>query len=564
MTEKGDFIKFQTTRQEPLRLQIALSELTENQTLPEEEREAYLAYLNQRKRPAVEALVRAGNLEGLTFLYRCGILESKYLDDYGKLAVKENQLQIQWWLSYGIKESGVRTLEQPSPQTEEGETARRIWELTRRRAELCFPYLASAFCALKPKVSQELQPFGTDGKNLYFRQEATEAWFQRKPEMLMRAFLHMILHCLYLHIFSERPLEDGEQKNRDLACDIFVEAVIDLQFLKEPVSSFRKKWYALWKEQKCLAGPERMEAWLCREALTQEERTLLERDFTVDDHRKWYRMPGFSQARAEGESRRTENLGQRRAYLRELQNRVDFWLRTGQFSVSQAQQQAGKIGTAAGSLAEFLSLEKKKKYDYRAFLRRFAVFGEEVCLDLDQFDYIPYSYSREHYEKLVFLEPLEYTEVHKLQELVIAIDTSGSCSGPIVRRFMEETYQILSSRENFFRRMRVHIIQCDSMIQGYACIRDEEEWKDYLKNLKVQGFGGTDFRPVFRLVEELREKKEIQDLKGLLYFTDGDGIYPRTAPDYETAFVFLNEALEMQQVPSWAIKLNLELKINEY
>ena len=36
------------------------------------------------------------------------------------------------------------------------------------------------------------------------------------------------------------------------------------------------------------------------------------------------------------------------------------------------------------------------------------VSGEEVELDLDSFDYITYWYSREHYEGVVLLEPLEY------------------------------------------------------------------------------------------------------------------------------------------------------------
>ena len=184
-------------------------------------------------------------------------------------------------------------------------------------------------------------------------------------------------------------------------------------------------------------------------------------------------------------------------------------------------------------------------------------------LDLESFDYIPYIYSRQHYENLVFLEPLEYAEVHKLRELIIAIDTSGSCRGRIVRQFLEETYEILSRRENFFRKMRVHLIQCDSMIQGYACIESQEQWKQYVEHLKVQGFGGTDFRPVFRWVEQLREKKEIQNPGGLIYFTDGDGIYPKKAPDYETAFVFLNDSLKKGEVPSWAADLNLQISVEE-
>lgn len=47
------------------------------------------------------------------------------------------------------------------------------------------------------------------------------------------------------------------------------------------------------------------------------------------------------------------------------------------------------------------------------------------------------------------IEPLEYKEVNRLEELVIAIDTSGSCSGETVQRFLGETYGILSEKENF-------------------------------------------------------------------------------------------------------------------
>lgn len=164
---------------------------------------------------------------------------------------------------------------------------------------------------------------------------------------------------------------------------------------------------------------------------------------------------------------------------------------------------------------------------------------------------------------MVFLEPLEYAEVHKVRELIIAIDTSGSCRGEVVRNFLEETYTILSRKENFFRKMRIHLIQCDSMIQEYVCIESQEQWQEYVKHLKVQGLGGTDFRPVFELVEQMREKGEVERPGGLIYFTDGDGIYPRKAPDYETAFVFLNDALKKGNVPPWAVELNLQIALEE-
>lgn len=47
-------------------------------------------------------------------------------------------------------------------------------------------------------------------------------------------------------------------------------------------------------------------------------------------------------------------------------------------------------------------------------------------------------------------------------------------------------------------------------------------------------------------------------MKGLLYFTDGEGIYPVKRPVYDTAFVFVKDQYTDISVPAWAIKLILE------
>ena len=79
-----------------------------------------------------------------------------------------------------------------------------------------------------------------------------------------------------------------------------------------------------------------------------------------------------------------------------------------------------------------------------------------------------------------------------------------------------------------------------------------------MDSLELFGEGGTDFRPAFAYVEELMRKQELTRLKGLLYFTDGKGIYPQKMPPYETAFLFLEEDYEDVDVPPWAMKLILE------
>ena len=47
----------------------------------------------------------------------------------------------------------------------------------------------------------------------------------------------------------------------------------------------------------------------------------------------------------------------------------------------------------------------------------------------------------------------------------------------------------------------------------------------------------------------------------MLYFTDGDGIYPDQKPWYETAFVYLNDAARKGRAPAWAWELNLNMEL---
>ena len=149
-------------------------------------------------------------------------------------------------------------------------------------------------------------------------------------------------------------------------------------------------------------------------------------------------------------------------------------------------------------------------------------------------------------------------EVKRIKEFVIAIDTSGSVVGEQVQAFVRKTYNILKSTESFFSKINLHIIQCDADIQEHIKITNQDEFDEYLKTMQIKGLGGTDFRPVFEKVDELIKNKEFRNLKGLIYFTDGYGVFPERKPDYDTAFVFVKDDYEIPDVPPWAIKLVLE------
>ena len=150
-----------------------------------------------------------------------------------------------------------------------------------------------------------------------------------------------------------------------------------------------------------------------------------------------------------------------------------------------------------------LVIENRERQSYREFLRKFSVISEELGIDPDTFDYAFYSYGLSLYGNMPLIEPQETKEVKKIRDFAVVIDTSMSCSGDTVRKFLEVTYDVLSGKEQFFQKVNVHIIQCDEEVQSDVKITCEEELKAYMENLTLYGEGGTDFRPAFAYVDEL-------------------------------------------------------------
>lgn len=216
-------------------------------------------------------------------------------------------------------------------------------------------------------------------------------------------------------------------------------------------------------------------------------------------------------------------------------------------------------GEEAGSLMANLSVANRKRYDYADFLRRFMVVTEETQLNMDEFDYLYYTYGMELYGNMPLIEPLEYKETQRVRDFVIALDTSESVSGPLIKRFLSHTFDILKSSESYTTEVNVHIIQCDARVQADLKVSSLRDVDALMERMLVRGFGGTDFRPVFDYVETLRRTGELTDLKGLIYFTDGLGQFPEHPPDYDTAFVFMDEGDGLlPPVPPWAMKVVID------
>ena len=177
-------------------------------------------------------------------------------------------------------------------------------------------------------------------------------------------------------------------------------------------------------------------------------------------------------------------------------------------------------------------------------------------MDDDSFDYNFYTYGLRLYGNMPLIEPLESKEVKKIEEFVIVIDTSMSCSGELVQRFLEETYGILSDSGNFFQKVNIHIIQCDEKVHSDVKITSREELQDYMDSLELYGDGGTDFRPAFAYVEELMEKREFENLKGLVYFYRRLRYFFRQRCRHTGQHLyFMEQEPEDVDIPAWAMKL---------
>ena len=219
---------------------------------------------------------------------------------------------------------------------------------------------------------------------------------------------------------------------------------------------------------------------------------------------------------------------------------------------------SGKIGLNVGTFQVNLTVANRKRYDYRAFLKRFSALSEEMKTSPDEFDYISYTYGLSRYKNMPLIEPLEYQESNRIRDFVIAIDTSASCAGKLVRTFAEKTYDVLKNSEGFGHKVNIHVIQCDCDVTRDVKITSIRDIDRAFEEFVTRGFGGTDLRPVFKYVDELVRTRELANLKGLIYFTDGLGKYPVTPPAYETAFVFVDDTPRERKVPPWAMKVLLD------
>ncbi len=426
------------------------------------------------------------------------------------------------------------------------EIGRKILENTRMELCLSMPFLTSPLNMLSARMDLTTRSIGTDGGEIRFHPFYVMNTFLEHPLRLHRAMLHMLMHCLFRHIASSPRYEKREMW--DISCDIAAEAVTDSlhsELLSDVLSDFRVEWYEKLNQSCGVLTAEHIYAYFEKNRPDLDALEALRGEFSLCDHSFWDRNP-------EKNRRKPPDV------MMPPRPTPEQWEKQAKSLRTELETFGKKAGKGGGDLARLLNFEYRERPLYRDFLERFTVLREIPEVDPDSFDYGFYHYGMERYGNMPLIEENEYREEKRVEELVIAIDTSASCQASLVQKFLNETASVLGERKKYFRRVNIRILECDDRIRGDTRITSIDALFSMAGKFTVHGGGGTDFRPVFRYVEALRQRGELKNLRGLLYFTDGFGVYPEKPARYETAFIFRrDETYADRDVPAWALRLYL-------
>lgn len=421
-----------------------------------------------------------------------------------------------------------------------------------------------------------------DGLHFHYPPIAVIKTFQNNPKTLTRGYFHVVLHSIFQHIWFSK---DRKITLWNLASDIAVENVImqiGLECMALDSDEEKQREIRKISEKVRVLSAQNIYHYL-EDELNSDQIKLLSALFRYDSHDCWYDIRnaiGSSEELFGDEvkddkagvgnnhfAKASHDTGEREegkedqnaedAQIEQIANKLKDWQEISEKIETDLETFNKEFGDKVEAMVQSLAQLHKEKYDYSTFLKRFMRIGEKMMINDDEFDTIFYTYGLQVYKNMPLIEPLEYKETSNVKELVIAIDTSGSVQGDVVQGFLQKTYDLFQAKENFFSRFNIHIVQCDMKIQDKVIVHNASEFTSYIENMQITGLGGTDFRPVFSYCDEMIETGQFRDFGGLLYFTDGDGVYPKKKPSYTTAFLF-PEGNKDITVPPWAIRYILE------
>ena len=190
----------------------------------------------------------------------------------------------------------------------------------------------------------------------------------------------------------------------------------------------------------------------------------------------------------------------------------DFADRMREAVIAEAQRCQRTKGRMPAGLEGILDALPKPEIDWRQYLASF------VCS-------IPNGNVTWKRVNRRFLHNDMYFPSHRSEKIKVAaiVDTSGSCWGDLSKFFSE-----LNSLLKTFGGYELTVIQCDADVHSIVKYNEENPFPvDDPKAIKVDGCGGSDFRPAFKA---LRKEGIENEVDAVICLTDGEIDFPSYPP----------------------------------
>jgi len=454
--------------------------------------------------------------------------------------------------SKGITEYTKEECEDPQLK-KQIKNAESILEMVIKKLCKRYPLLHPAIRYFECVAVKEEIILETDGKYVFYQpQKIEKIYVTRTLRELELKYLHFVLHGLLGHFYIHQKL--GTDFLWDAIMDYEVAMITNSMMSRNIRDAGRKRlgmrglyWYAQ-KQPKIAAQLREQKIW--------------------DNHKVWERgtekkIGSLQLEKSEGDGSGTEMTDIRlQGFPLEAEEEYDAeekWKAIQEMigmGKEMNPQNLKKIlnsklaGKEKGYGAEIYEAAEENGNSYREYIRQFLKEREIVREQDGTIDKMLYSFGFELYGDVAFIEPEEYSENKAMKKVVIAIDTSGSCCGDIMNEFLRETKNLLQDISEISSFEEVILMQCDTEIQKEEHFYDVWEFPEE-NSREMKGFGGTDFRPVFKRVQEIIET-EHAEVDFLVYFSDGYGNFPKEEPAYPVFFV-LSEEEENVRLPDWVM-----------
>ncbi|WP_157081726.1 vWA domain-containing protein [Fervidicola ferrireducens] len=368
--------------------------------------------------------------------------------------------------------------------------------LARSKLVLKNQFFGTLALYLQPEPDKKIGTAATDGRVLKYNEEWLEEVKQKYGlEAVITIIAHEVLHCALGHVWRRGT---REPLLWNIACDCAANLI-----LRE--SGFKLPQGALVNEAYSGKTAEDIYALLQKNGISKGGTTII----LLDNHDLWGNAhPGGNGDTGDKDAAKDIIAGSGTA-KGDIAGTLENEWKNRLVSVASALKSQGKLPASLERIVEEIA---QPQIPYRYVLAEYMQRIE------NEYAWGPFDRRFVHAG-----EYLPSTNSEGFDEIVVAIDTSGSISDVEIKQFIGEVMSIASIGAN-----TLHVVFCDAKVQGWYTMSAQDEVPPF----KIKGGGGTDFRPVFDAVAEKGMQPAV-----LIYLSDGYGDYPEKEPEYPVLWV---------------------------